>query len=272
MSWVAVASAAVGVYSASQQKSAAKKAAARQQAALEEGYGDAQGRLGPYSAFGRGALRNLGRLTGNTAFLGKYGSPEAEELAELKTELEGLQAPGYSKTTGPPGPHRWRKSKAKKSAYARELAAYESNKEKLSSRIGELETIVSQQQAQEAANPQTTGADYLRELPGYQFRFQEGERAVGANQSKRNMALSGAAMKELTQYGQGFASTEYDKEFNRLMSMAGLGSQSDTALANAALGFSTNIAGLEGQRGADQANYYQGLNNAFLIGSFTFPF
>ena len=161
---------------------------------------------------------------------------------------------------------RRKKSKKAKRAYQQQLAEYEATKQKKAERIAELETIVAQQKAQEAANPQTTGGDYLKELPGYQFRLSEGNRAVEATQSRRNMALSGAALKELSQYNQGFASTEYDKEFNRLMAMTGMGKSADTSLANAVMGLGENTAGVAKQYGADQATYYESLNNAVQSG------
>lgn len=287
MTWAAVAVAVVGAASgaasASKQRKASKKSAAAQRAAIAQGYDVAEDRLGIYSQFGRNALKNLGRLTGNTAFLGSYLTPEAEELAQLKAELEGgvgPSAPGkkdlglanyldkdpVGSALDPGSRSRKKKAKKAKAAYQQQLAEYEADKEKKTARIAELETIVSQQKAQEDAAPQTTGADYLKELPGYQFRFAEGERAVGANQSKRNMALSGAALKELTMYGQGFASTEYDKEFNRLMSMAGLGQSADTGLANLASGFGAANAAIAQGQGQDQATTYASYNNAVQSG------
>lgn len=70
--------------------------------------------------------------------------------------------------------------------------------------------------------------------PGYQFRMGEGSRAVENSAAARGGLLSGRTLKELSRYGQGFASNEYtnaynrfntdqSNRFNRLSSVAGLG-------------------------------------------------
>lgn len=262
--WGAIISAAAGGISGAGQKRTSKRAAAAQRKAYEDAIRAAESRLGPYSAFGKGALRNLGRLTGNREFLNAYGSPEAEELASLKSELESLQAPTSTEKNAGWSLHRKRRNKIKRKAYTKELAAYEGNKSKLEARIAELEQVVAKQKAE--PQNETMGADYLKELPGYQFRLKEGEDMVSAAQSRRNMALSGAALKELSQYNQDFASTEYDKEFNRLMGMAGLGQSTDTGLANLAMGFGAANANIAQGYGQDLATTYATYNNAIQSG------
>ena len=51
--------------------------------------------------------------------------------------------------------------------------------------------------------------------PSYKWRFDQGEQAVNRGAVNRGGMLSGRAAKELTRYGQGMASTEYQNEFNR---------------------------------------------------------
>ncbi len=51
--------------------------------------------------------------------------------------------------------------------------------------------------------------------PGYEFRRQEGLRAVQNSAAAQTGALSGAAAKAMEQYGQGLASQEYNNFFNR---------------------------------------------------------
>jgi len=91
--------------------------------------------------------------------------------------------------------------------------------------------------------------------PGYQFRLQEGENAVLNNRSAMGGLNSGATMRALEQYGQGFASNEYQNAFNRYNTQQGnvynrLAGLSNTG-ANSALG----VAGL-------------GANAAFRAGDF----
>ena len=266
--WAAVIAAGAGGLSAKSQSNSSKKSAAAQSAAYQKAYEESQRRLGPYSAFGRGALRNLGRLTNNPALSSFSASYEAEELSQLKSELAGLAVPADTrgKYLGPLDIHGKRRNTKKKQALAREMAAYNANKSKLEARIAELEPIVAKQKEQEALQPQTTGGDYLKELPGYQFRLKEGEDRVSAAQSRRNMALSGAAMKELSQYNQDFASTEYDKEFNRLMAMAGMGQNTDVGLSNLSMGFGAANAAVAQGLGQDAATTASSYNNAIQSG------
>ena len=112
----------------------------------------------------------------------------------------------------------------------------------------------------------------LRATPGYQFRYNTGENAVQAGQAARHNVFSGRAGKELTQYGQDFASNEFGNEVNRLSGLMGQGFNASTGLGNAAIGQGNNmatgtmdqgnaLAGLFGQQGANNANYYNNLNN-----------
>jgi hypothetical protein len=51
--------------------------------------------------------------------------------------------------------------------------------------------------------------------PGYAFRMSEGLKALDKTAAARGGALSGAALKGATAYGQGMASDEYQNAFNR---------------------------------------------------------
>lgn len=51
--------------------------------------------------------------------------------------------------------------------------------------------------------------------PGYQFRLQEGQKALERSAAARGGLFSGRAAKDLTNYGQGAASQEYGNAFNR---------------------------------------------------------
>lgn len=53
--------------------------------------------------------------------------------------------------------------------------------------------------------------------PGYQFRLQEGQKAMDRSAAARGNLLSGGQAKALTQYNQGMASQEYGNAFNRAM-------------------------------------------------------
>jgi hypothetical protein len=51
--------------------------------------------------------------------------------------------------------------------------------------------------------------------PGYQFRLAEGTKAINSNAGARGGLYSGSTLKALQDYGQGFASTEFQNAFNR---------------------------------------------------------
>jgi hypothetical protein len=66
--------------------------------------------------------------------------------------------------------------------------------------------------------------------PGYEFTKAEGERAVDRGLASRGLYGSGKALKELTRFGTGLASQEYDKflqrhyqSLNPLQSLSGVG-------------------------------------------------
>lgn len=72
-------------------------------------------------------------------------------------------------------------------------------------------------------NQEFTGVDPRRisESPGYQFRMQEGMKALENSAAARGTLLTGGTLKDLTGYAQGLASTEYDNEWNRAYQGAG---------------------------------------------------
>ena len=126
--------------------------------------------------------------------------------------------------------------------------------------------------------------------PGYQFRMDEGARAVDSSAAARGGLLSGAAIKANQRYGQGFASNEYDNaynrftndqgnRYNRLASMAGQGqvqvgqsaARGSQFAGDMARGF-TGIgeakgAGAVGASNARQSGYSQMGNTLMDLGS-----
>lgn len=51
--------------------------------------------------------------------------------------------------------------------------------------------------------------------PGYQFRLEQGMRALNASAAAKGMGISGANIKGATEYGQNLGSQEYQNAFNR---------------------------------------------------------
>ena len=91
--------------------------------------------------------------------------------------------------------------------------------------------------------------------PGYQFRLQQGQKALEQSAAARGGLNSGATLKALTRYGQDFGANEYqnvyNREYGRLSQLAGLGQASTAGSAAAA-----------GNFGQSMANNYTGMANA----------
>lgn len=109
----------------------------------------------------------------------------------------------------------------------------------------------------------------FQQSPGYQFRLDEAMKAIQGSQAARGNLLSGGAMKELTQYSQGIASEEYNNQIDQLFRLAGMGQQSDTSKANAAIGVGSDLAQSAYSGGMGNVNKWNNISNASygLIGS-----
>jgi len=79
-------------------------------------------------------------------------------------------------------------------------------------------------------DPSNGYADQLKTLmngqfstsdPSYQWRLDQGQKAVERSAAARGLLQSGNAAIELQQYGQGMASQEYGAQFNRTLSAMG---------------------------------------------------
>lgn len=113
-------------------------------------------------------------------------------------------------------------------------------------------------------------ADYQSD-PGYQFRLDQGQKALERAGAAKGMTLSGAQAKGLTDYNSGMASQEYGNAYNRFMqnrttkfgelsNLAGLGQSSVGQIGQAGM----NTAGTMGNNtmGAATVSANAGLSNA----------
>ncbi len=130
---------------------------------------------------------------------------------------------------------------------------------------GEIRTATTE--AQESLAPwRTAGTDALGRLtekitagpgefttsPGYEFRLAEGQKAIERSAAARGSALSGATMKAATEYGQNFATADYDNFLRRYYESL----VPDQTLAD------------RGQSAAEQIGRY-GMEGAGRIGDYT---
>lgn len=108
--------------------------------------------------------------------------------------------------------------------------------------------------------------------PGYQFRLQQGQQAVEGGAAARGNLLSGAHLKDLTEFSQGLASTEagnaYNREFNaynnqqnQLGNLMQMGFNSVSGQVGQQAQGANNLANLAMQGGQNQANYYTQMGN-----------
>ncbi len=79
--------------------------------------------------------------------------------------------------------------------------------------------------------------------PAYKFRMEQGQQALTRNAAGRGTLLTGGTLKDAIGYGQGLASTEFDKDFGRQFQLAGL--NADIGQGNAG----RNLQGLLGLYG-----------------------
>jgi hypothetical protein len=106
--------------------------------------------------------------------------------------------------------------------------------------------------------------------PGYQFRLDEGLKAVDRGAGARGLLGSGARLKALSDYGQGTASSEYQNYLNNLYNVAGMGQTGAAGTASAGANYGSNAGNAMINAGAQRASGYsnaagamtQGINNA----------
>jgi hypothetical protein len=123
-----------------------------------------------------------------------------------------------------------------------------------------------------ATNYQKFGMDQFQQDPGYQFRLNEGLKALDRQAAARGGLVSGNAMKAASRYGQDYASNEYTNAFNRslaernaqlnpLQSLAGVGQSATNYVGNAAqnMGQAQNQS-IQGIGNAQASGYVGGAN------------
>lgn len=120
--------------------------------------------------------------------------------------------------------------------------------------------------------------DQLNNYPGYQFALQQGGQATRNADTPGMGALSGAALKDLTNFNVGTANqyygqyfnqdqTQKNNIFNRLSSIAGLGQSAAAGVGNSGTQLGTGIAQAGAAAGASQAAGTVGAGNALSGGA-----
>ena len=96
---------------------------------------------------------------------------------------------------------------------------------------------------------------YLEQMPGYQFRLKQGQRAMERSAAAGGGLVSGKTLKGLMEFGQGVAGQTYGEEYNRLAGLAGTGQTMTSNLGSLGMQTAQNIgqARASGYLGAGQA-------------------
>lgn len=108
----------------------------------------------------------------------------------------------------------------------------------------------------------TPGYDYTAS-PGYQFRFNEGQRAVDSSGAARGLSMSGGTLKALTKYGQGVASDDFNNSFNQNLQLSSLGQNAATNSGQIGMQGAQTLADLYTQGGNAKAAGIAGSANAW---------
>jgi hypothetical protein len=109
------------------------------------------------------------------------------------------------------------------------------------------------------------GMAQFEQDPGYQFRMQEGMKALDRQAAARGGLISGGALRAAQRYGQGMASQEYGNAFNRyqaeraarlqpLQSLAGVGQTTAQQVGAAGQAYGQGASNVLGQMGTNVGN------------------
>lgn len=106
------------------------------------------------------------------------------------------------------------------SAIDPKIAALYQQQAALQPQVSEMYTL-SQQQDPILAKLLSGDMNAYQQTPGYDFRMQEGQRALERSAAGRGQLFSGQTGKALTKYGQDYGTSEYDNYINRLRANMG---------------------------------------------------
>lgn len=102
--------------------------------------------------------------------------------------------------------------------------------------------------------------------PGYQFRRDEGIRAVERSAAARGLLRSGAAVKSIQRFGEGLAASEYDSYASRLAQLAGLGQGAASQTGQFGIVTGQNIGNALMAAGNARASSYASIGSAVNSG------
>lgn len=111
-----------------------------------------------------------------------------------------------------------------------------------------------------------TGDQPFAPSPGYDFRLQEGVNALDRSAAARGRLLSGPQLRGVTEFGQNFATNEFNNEFNRLSAIAGTGQVGTGQVGGASNIFSQIGSNQLQNAGLNRATAFTNRSNALTGG------
>ena len=106
------------------------------------------------------------------------------------------------------------------------------------------------------------GGKFDTSNPAYQFQLKQGQQALDRSSAARGMGYSGAQMKAAQEYGQGLASQQYDKEYNRASGEFGDYYNRLAGLSQGGQQAAGSMAQAGGQYANNASNTFGNLSNA----------
>ena len=102
--------------------------------------------------------------------------------------------------------------------------------------------------------------------PGYQFRRDEGVKAIERSAASRGLLKSGAAVKAIDRFAEGNAASEFGDWWNRTAGIAGAGQAATTAGAQSGMAATSMINNATQQAGNARASSYANTGSAINSG------
>lgn len=98
--------------------------------------------------------------------------------------------------------------------------------------------------------------------PGYQFRMDEGIKALDRSAAARGTLNSGGQLRKLTRYGQDYASNEYQRVYDRIAQIAGFGRGASSDSSNLVFNTGQGVSGALVNAGEARASGFAASGNA----------
>jgi hypothetical protein len=113
---------------------------------------------------------------------------------------------------------------------------------------------------------QTNALADFQTTPGYQFRQEEGTKALDRSAASKGAVRSGAQIKAVTKFGQDIASEEYGNYLSSLFNLAGMGGQAQQSTQSANSGLAIGGGNMLTQGGIARGSAYASGANALASG------